>query len=387
MAKVVIVIPTYNERENTEKMIEALGTELPEIKNHEVHVLYVDDTSPDKTYEVVREKGEKYPWLHLLLNAEKKGLGVAYAKGFTYAIDKLGADYVMEFDADFQHRPDEIKKLMAKIDEGYEYIIGSRYIPGGSIPKEWSFKRKFLSVVGNLVARVGLLLPKVHDLTTGFKLTKTSVMKKIDLDHLYSNSFAYKVQILGQAVQGGAKWVEVPITFMARTKGESKIIKNEMMETLKVIFLVQFHNPRLRQFFKFGTVGFLGFVVNFIALRLFRSLGLSEVLAWLFSTELAIINNYTLNNIWTFKEAKIAGVTKIIVKFIQFNITSAGALAIQSIFGPLGVSLVGTQYDYLVLAFVVAFLVLPYNYVMYNLIIWRTWKFPLLDKLLAKNKE
>ena len=116
-------------------------------------------------------------------------------------------------------------------------------------------------------------------------------------------------------------------------------------------------------------------------------MGLSEVLAWLFSTELAIINNYTLNNIWTFKEAKIAGVTKIIVKFIQFNITSAGALAIQSIFGPLGVSLVGTQYDYLVLAFVVAFLVLPYNYVMYNLIIWRTWKFPLLDKLLAKNKE
>src|SRR3989337_3265649 len=233
MAKVVIVIPTYNERENTEKMIEALAQELPQIKNHEVHALYVDDTSPDKTYEVVRQKGEKYLWLHLLLNAEKRGLGVAYAKGFTYAMDKLGADYVMEFDADFQHRPDEIKKLVAKIDEGYEYIIGSRYIPGGSIPQDRGFSRKFLSVIGNLIARVGLLLPKVHDLTTGFKLTKSTVMKKIDLERLYSNSFAYKVQIVGQAIQGGAKWAEVPITFMARTKGESKIIKNEMAETPK----------------------------------------------------------------------------------------------------------------------------------------------------------
>ncbi|OGM57530.1 hypothetical protein A3E46_00130, partial [Candidatus Woesebacteria bacterium RIFCSPHIGHO2_12_FULL_46_16] len=344
MAKVVIVIPTYNERENTEKMIEALAQELPQIKNHEVHALYVDDTSPDKTYEVVREKGEKYPWLHLLLNAEKRGLGVAYAKGFTYAMDKLGSDYVMEFDADFQHRPDEIKKLVAKIDEGYEYIIGSRYIPGGSIPKEWGFSRKFLSVIGNLIARVGLLMPKVHDLTTGFKLTKASVMKKIDLDHLYSNSFAYKVQILGQAIQGGAKWVEVPITFMARTKGESKIIKNEMAETLKVIFLVQFHNPKMRRFFKFGTVGFLGFIVNFIALRFFRGLGLAEVLVWLFSTELAIINNFTLNNIWTFKESKISGLKNTILKFLQFNLTSAGALAIQSIFGPLGVKLVGVKY-------------------------------------------
>jgi len=376
MAKVVIVIPTYNERENTEKMIEALAQELPQIKNHEVHALYVDDTSPDKTYEVVREKGEKYPWLHLLLNAEKRGLGVAYAKGFTYAMDKLGSDYVMEFDADFQHRPDEIKKLVAKIDEGYEYIIGSRYIPGGSIPKEWGFSRKFLSVIGNLIARVGLLMPKVHDLTTGFKLTKASVMKKIDLDHLYSNSFAYKVQILGQAIQGGAKWVEVPITFMARTKGESKIIKNEMAETLKVIFLVQFHNPKMRRFFKFGTVGFLGFIVNFIALRFFRGLGLAEVLVWLFSTELAIINNFTLNNIWTFKESKISGLKNTILKFLQFNLTSAGALAIQSIFGPLGVKLVGVKYDWLVLAVVVVLMVLPYNYLMYTLVIWRGKKAP-----------
>jgi len=168
----------------------------------------------------------------------------------------------------------------------------------------------------------------------------------------------------------------VPITFMARTKGESKIIKNEMAETLKVIFLVQFHNPKMRRFFKFGTVGFLGFIVNFIALRFFRGLGLAEVLVWLFSTELAIINNFTLNNIWTFKESKISGLKNTILKFLQFNLTSAGALAIQSIFGPLGVKLVGVKYDWLVLAVVVVLMVLPYNYLMYTLVIWRGKKAP-----------
>ncbi len=371
MAKVVIVIPTYNERDNTEKMIEVLAEELPKIKNHEMHVLYVDDTSPDKTYEVVREKAKKYPWLHLLLNAEKKGLGAAYAKGFKFAINELKADYVMEFDADFQHRPDEIKKLIAKIDEGYEYIIGSRYIPGGSIPAEWGFKRKFLSVVGNLVARFGLLLFKVHDLTTGFKLTKSDILQKIDLDHLYSNSFAYKIQILGQAIQGGAKWVEVPINFMTRTKGESKIIKNEIMESLKVIFLVQLHNPKMRRFFKFGTVGFIGYLVNASALALFTRLKFPGPAAWGLSVELAIISNFTLNNIWTFKEQKITGLKNIVLKFLQFNLTSAGALIIQTVAGSISDIVFGVHARQLVLPFIIVFMVLPYNYLMYTLVIWR----------------
>jgi len=381
MAKVVIVIPTFNERENTAKMIEALARELPNIKNHEMHVLYVDDTSPDKTYEEVNQKSKTYPWLHLLLNKEKKGLGVAYAKGFKYAEEKLGADFVMEFDADFQHKPEEIKNLVAKIDEGYEYIIGSRYIPGGSIPKEWGMSRKFLSVIGNLVARVGLIMPKVHDLTTGFKITKVKgVLDKIDLDNLYSNSFAYKVQILGQAIQGGAKWVEVPINFMARTEGESKIIKNEMFETLRVIFLVQLHNPKIQKFIKFGTVGFIGYLVNAFGLYLFAKAGFPEWAIWLVATELAIINNFILNNIWTFKTEKISGVGKLLYKFFQFNLTSAGALVIQTVFGTLGVKFFGPQSRQLLLPFIIVFLVLPYNYFMYNVVIWKTWKTPWAKK-------
>lgn len=381
MAKIVVVIPTYNERDNIAKMIEALAVEFPKIKGHQMELLVVDDTSPDKTYEVVREKARKYNWVNLLLNPKKEGLGKAYAKGFKYAMEKLKADYVMEFDGDFQHRPDEIRRLVAKVDEGYEYIIGSRYIPGGSIPRQWGFNRKFLSVVGNLVARIGLLLPKVHDVTTGFKLTKVKgVMDQVPLEHLYSNSFAYKVHILADCVNRGARVCEVPITFEARTKGESKIIKNEMLETLKVIFLFQIHNPKVLRFMKFAVVGLIGFAVNFVLLRVFRRIGFAEVISWALSTEAAITSNFTFNNLWTFSEKKISGLGKLAIKFFQFNLSSVGALIIQSIFGPLGVALVGVQYDYLVLFVVVVFLVLPYNYFMYNVFIWKTWKVPFVKK-------
>lgn len=379
MAKVVIVIPTYNERDNTQRMIDALASEFPKISGHQMEVLYVDGNSPDGTGELVKTNQKKHKWLHLLVETKKEGLGKAYAKGFKYAMEKLKADYVMEFDGDFQHRPDEIKKLVAKIDEGYEYIIGSRYIPGGSIPKEWGFNRKFLSVVGNLVARIGLLLPKVHDLTTGFKLTKVKgVLDRIDLDHLYSNSFAYKVHILAACVWGGAKVSEVPINFMAREKGESKLIKNEMLETLKVIFLFQIHNPKIIRFVKFGTVGFVGFLVNYIGLEAFRKLGMTTYLATLFATELAIISNFIFNNIWTFKDKIITKISDVVPQFIKFNVSSLFAVIVQPLIVAGGAKLFGDTsiVRLMALLFVLVVVIIPYNYAVYNIFIWKTWKLP-----------
>ena len=381
MAKVIVTIPTYNERESTERMIETLAKIFPTIKNHTLEVLYIDDTSPDKTYEVVREKMKKYPWVHLLLNVEKKGLGVAYMKGFEYAIKELKADYLMEFDGDFQHKPTDIPRLVEQIDAGYDFIIGSRYIKGGSIPGEWGFKRKLLSVVGNLVARVLLILPTLHDVTGGFRLSKVKgFMEDFPFDKILSRSFAYKIHTFFYMVQKGAKVKEVAIEFQPRTAGDSKIIKNEMQETLRVIFMLQYTNPKLRKFFKFAIVGFTGFIVNFVLLRILRGAGFTETASWALSTEAAILSNFTLNNIWTFREQKIQGLVKLVLKFFQFNLTSAGALIIQSILGPIGVGLIGKQYDFLVLAFIVAFVVLPYNYIMYNLFIWKTWRLPKFGK-------
>lgn len=382
MAKVVVVIPTYNEKENISKMIEVLAKEFPLIKGHKMELLVVDDTSPDKTYEVVQKASKKYGWVHLLLNAKKEGLGKAYSKGFKYAMEKLKADYVMEFDGDFQHRPDQIKDLVAQIDQGYEYIIGSRYIPGGSIPKEWGFKRKFLSIVGNLVARIGLLMPRIHDLTTGFKLTKVKgVLDKIDLDNLYSNSFAYKVHILAAAVYGGAKVKEVPIQFMHREKGESKLINNEMIETLKVIFLFQIRNPKIIRFLKFGTVGFIGYIINAVGLEVFFRLGSTPAVAAALGAELAIISNFTLNNLWTFKEKKITKLGKLVSKFLQFNLTSAGAIVIQAIVVGIGTGFFGDSSRQIMLIIAIGFFVIPYNYAAYNIFIWKTWKIPFLSKI------
>ena len=141
--RIVVVIPTYNERENTEKMIDTLAGVFSQIKNHEMNLLYVDGNSPDGTGDAVKKKQEQYKWLHLMVETEKEGLGMAYAKGMQYAMDQLKADYIMEFDGDFQHRPQDLPLLVGEIDNNYDYIIGSRYIPGGSIPSEWGLIANF----------------------------------------------------------------------------------------------------------------------------------------------------------------------------------------------------------------------------------------------------
>lgn len=375
MDKVVIVMPTYNEAENIGRMIEELfEKEFPQIAGAEMHLLVVDDNSPDGTGKIVQEGQSKYKNLHLL-TGEKEGLGWAYIRGMKYATEKLGADAVMEMDADFQHPPRFVKDMVKAYLDGADYVIGSRYIKGGSVPRQWAFSRKVVSYFGNLFIRLVLLKPKIHDLTTGFRLTKVKgVLDKIDLDKLMEpERFAYKVDLLYQSIKNAKKVVEVPLEFAPRTKEKSKFNPKEMIATFKVAIILGIKDKA--RFIKFGIVGFLGFVVNFVFLRIFRGIGLPEFLSWLFSTEAAIINNYTLNNLWTFKEVKIAGLKSTIVKFFQFNVTSAGALIIQSIFGPLGVKLIGVRYDFIVLALVIVFLVLPYNYVMYNLVIWKTWKF------------
>jgi dolichol-phosphate mannosyltransferase len=373
MQKIVIIMCSYNEAENIDRMIsELVGVEFPKIKGAEMHLLVVDGNSPDGTGDIVKKNMEKYKNLHLIVETEKRGLGMAYVQGMKYAMKELHADAVMEMDADGQHPPRFVKDMVAAYLNGADYVIGSRYIKGGSIPKEWAFFRKAVSYLGNLFIRLVLFKPSLHDLTTGFRLTKVKgVLDKIDLDNIMEpKRFAYKVDLLYQSVKNAKKVVEVPLEFAARTKEKSKFDSKEMISTFKVAIILGIKD-KIR-LIRFAIVGFAGFVVNFVFIRVFRGIGWSETLTWLFATELAIINNFTWNNIWTFSEKKISGLKSVISKFIQFNITSGGALIIQSIFGPLG----GAQYDMFVLAFVVAFLVLPYNYVMYNIVIWKTWKIP-----------
>ena len=364
-------MPAYNEAENIGKMIEALcGEEFLKIKDADMHLLIVDDRSPDGTGDIVSKLQDKYKNLHLL-QKDKAGLGWAYIAGFKRAMETLKADAVMEMDADFQHPPRFVKPMVDAYLAGADYCIGSRYIKGGSVPKEWAVFRKLVSYFGNLFIRIVLVKPSIHDLTTGFRLTRVKgVLDKIDLDHLMEPTrFAYKVDLLYQSIKLSKKTVEVPLEFASRTMEKSKFNPKEMISTFKVAIILGIKDKQ--KLIKFAIVGGTGFVINFIFLRVFRYLGLSELFVWLFATEIAIINNYIFNNIWTFKDSEIKGLKATILKFLQFNLTSAGALVIQSIAGPIGTKLIGEKYDFLVLAFVVAFLVLPYNYFMYTKVIWK----------------
>lgn len=396
---IVVISPTYNERNNVLKLVPELKDEFKRIKHHTMQVLFVDDSSPDGTANVIKDFQKHYPWVRLLERNKKEGLGAAYAAGIKHAIRKLNADAVIEFDADFQHDPKDIKRLVAAFDEGYDYVIASRYVKGGSIPKEWGFNRKFLSVVGNLVARVLLLLPSIHDVTTGFKLTRVKGYgERLKLSDLISRSFAYKVQLLYEIVKMGAKVKEVPINFLPRNEGESKLIKNEMNETLRVIFVLQSRNPSIRRFIKFGIVGAIGFIFNSIALEIFSQSSITKQLsqwslplahnygldivaqpaswAGALAAEVAVISNFILNNLWTFRANQITSIFRLIWKFLQFNATSIGAVIIQFI-------VIGTAVKYfgdtslvrqLALISAIGFLIIPYNYFMYTRVIWRTHK-------------
>lgn len=371
MNKVVIVMPAYNEAKNIGPMIEELFNNIfPKISGVNMHLLVVDDFSPDGTGTIVKKYQSKFKNLHLL-QKERQGLGWAYVKGFRYAMNKLGADAVMEMDADFQHPPRFVIPMVEAYLNGADYCVGSRYIKGGSVPKTWALSRRMVSYFGNLFIQLCLLNFKVHDYTTGFRLTKVKgVLDQIDLEHLMElKRFAHKTDLLYRTLKLSKKTVEVPLEFASREKETSKFNWIEFVVSLKTAITLGIMDKI--KIVKFGIVGATGFVINLVFLRIFRHFGLNEVLVWVFATELAIVNNYFFNNIWTFKDSEIKGLKATVLKFLQFNLTSAGALIIQSIMGPIGTSIVGKQYDFIVLAVVVAFLVLPYNYLMYTRVVWK----------------
>lgn len=376
MDKVVIVMPAYNEAENMGPMIEELFEKVfPQIKEAEMNLLIVDDFSPDKTGEIVKKYLDKYKNLHLL-QKQKEGLGWAYVKGFRYAVNELHADAVMEMDADFQHPPKFVIPMVEAYLNGADYVIGSRYIKGGSVPKNWETFRKAVSYFGNLFIRIVLVKPKLHDLTTGFRLTKVrGVLDQIDLEHLMElRRFSHKVDLFYQSIKHAKKVVEVPLAFAARTKERSKFNTKETISTFKVAIILGIKDKM--RFIKFGIVGFTGFLVNYLGLEALKRLGLSTYFATLLATEAAIVSNFIFNNIWTFKDKTITKVEDVIPQFLKFNLSSLFAVIVQPLIVT-GATKIFSDTSYvrlLALIFALIVVVIPYNYIVYNLFIWKTWK-------------
>jgi dolichol-phosphate mannosyltransferase len=380
--RIVIILPTYNEKENISRMIPLLEEEiLPRIKNHDIQLLVVDDKSPDGTGDAVKDFMGKWKNIELL-SGEKQGLGGAYVRGMKYAMDEMKADAVMEFDSDFQHDPYDIPHLIKAMDEGADYVIGSRYVHGGSIPKAWGLDRKFLSVFGSFFTRIAWLNFSIHDMTSGFKLTKTSYLKRVDLDHLLSYQFAYKMHILHDVINLGAKVKEVPIAFLEREKGASKISKKDQFDSLYVVLRLGVY--KRKRFVKFLFVGGTGFIVQFLVTSIAIRMGLehAQFIATMIGAESAIVSNFILNNRWTFKDThSVKAQGGFFRRLVKFNLTSLFSIGLQTFVSYLAVRYLGESVSILgrsihtslaILFPTIIFMVLPLNYFIYNRIIWKT---------------
>lgn len=321
--KVVIITPTYNERKNIFPLVTLLQKEF-EFVNHDMHILIVDDNSPDGTADEVKKLQLFHNNIHLLLG-EKKGLGAAYIRGIKFAINELGADVIFQMDADFSHDPKVVKHMLFEIDSGADFVIGSRYIEGGSLPKSWGFTRRINSFFGNIVARYVAGIYKVKDCTSGFRSIRVSILKKIDLSKINVVGYAFLVALLYESLIEGAKIKEIPIHFADRKEGESKLGIKDIIEFVINAWLIRIRGSKT--FIKFALVGMSGVIVNLGSMTLFLYLGLNKYIASPIAIEISIISNFILNNYWTFSDCNRNERTRI--KGLKFNLVSFISLGVS----------------------------------------------------------
>jgi dolichol-phosphate mannosyltransferase len=235
-ADCMIVIPTYNEREN-------IGALIPQIiQTAGFNVLVVDDNSPDGTGEVVAELARRYPQVRLLTRPGKLGLGSAYIAGFRWALAE-GAEFIFEMDADFSHDPSYLLALLARAQMEYDVVLGSRYIHGGGTT-DWGPIRQAISRGGNIYARLLLGLP-VRDCTGGFRCYRRNVLQSIDLDAVRSNGYSFQIEMLYRAMCNGFRLAEIPIIFPDRRVGASKMSRRIVLEALMIVWRLRFFPSRM----------------------------------------------------------------------------------------------------------------------------------------------
>lgn len=229
--KSLVIIPTYNERENIVPLIERLLR-----LHHALHVLVVDDHSPDGTARQVRDRFNGNSRVHLLQRAEKSGIGPAYLAGFKWAL-KRDYEAVIEMDADFSHRPHYIPKFLQGLQRN-DMVVGSRWVKGGRI-YNWSWFRLLLSRAANLYAKWILQVP-VHDLTGGFTAYRRQVLEALDLNRIHSDGYSFQIEMKYRALRKGFKLKEMSITFYERKAGRSKISRMIVLEAFFMVWFLKF---------------------------------------------------------------------------------------------------------------------------------------------------
>ncbi len=227
--RVLVVLPTYNESATIGRMLRRVRECLPA-----ADILVVDDSSPDGTAKLALEVADKLGRIELLSREAKEGLGPAYRAGFAWGLGR-GYEAFVEMDSDFSHDPADLPRLLAPLGQGFEVAIGSRYVPGGSAP-DWTLSRRLLSRWGNLYADLALALG-VKDSTAGFRVYAASVLERVDLGSVRADGYGFQIEMTYRARRAGARIAEVPIRFVDRVEGTSKMSSRTVTEALWLVSL------------------------------------------------------------------------------------------------------------------------------------------------------
>lgn len=250
MLRALVVVPTYDERENLPEVVARTLAATPDA----VHVLVADDDSPDGTGRLADAIAADEPRVHVLHRATKEGLGPAYLAGFAWALEH-GYEAIVEMDADGSHHPEDLPRLLAQLDE-YDLALGSRWVPGGRV-EHWPASRMLLSRGGNWYTRVALGID-IRDATGGFRAFRAEALRRVHLEAVASQGYCFQVDLVWRALQAGLTVVEVPITFTERTHGSSKMSRSIVLESLtkvagwglrrrtRAVFELVVHHRRLR---------------------------------------------------------------------------------------------------------------------------------------------
>ena len=315
--KICFVLPTYNEEENIENIIQQILKEEKNQSKHTFSILVVDDNSTDETQTIVQRNISLNSKVHLV-TGQKKGLGDAYKRGFKFALNDLKADLIFQMDSDGQHDTSLIPHFVSYIEEGKDVVIGSRFIDGGTTP-DFSFSRLLMSKVGNLLVRYVGGITQVKDCTSGYRAIRASYLKELDFSYLSTRGYSFQSSLICDLAWRGADISEIPIEFSSRQGGDSKLALRDQIEFLLNIPRLGFRN--LEDFMKYSLVGVSGVFVNLgLYLFLTRYYEISEVVAPLIAIESALISNFILNNFWTF--GKRITQSRIRVKFVKFHLVS-----------------------------------------------------------------
>lgn len=373
MNNVLVILPTYNERENIEPIIKAIFKTGTLLKSAKLHVLVVDDTSPDGTAKIVRKLQKQQKNINLI-TGKKQGLGKAYLRGFEYGLNNASYDAFIMMDADFSHDPSAIPQLVEALDQGNDYVIGSRYVHGGTIPGNWPIRRIFISRLANWLSRFLVGFSDVSDTTGGFKAIRVSALKKLDLSALNASGYFFQVNLLHEFWSRKLHIAEVPITFVDRQFGVSKL---KIIDIVEFVYLAYRINPnsRARRLFRFAIVGACGAVVNLIALNIFVQFGgLQPQIAVLMAIEISIISNFFMNHNFTFRFEKVQSPVRdtfktLFVKLLKYNTGAlGGALISYLVFTGLFTAL---DFHYLLADLVGIITAMAWNYWVSTKFIWK----------------